>query len=74
MHILQNKGIVHQEVFLSEKVKKCNTSMCNLALEGTPVDTDVDGRIILRWIFRKWEGVVENGWSGLRIGTGGGHL
>jgi hypothetical protein len=22
-------------------------------------DPDVDGRIILRWIFRKWEGVLE---------------
>jgi hypothetical protein len=33
-------------------------------------DPDVDGRIILRWIFRKWEGVVGTGWSGLRIGTG----
>jgi hypothetical protein len=32
-------------------------------------DRDVDGRIILRWIFRKWEGVVGNGWSWLRIGT-----
>ena len=30
--------------------------------------------IILRWIFRKWEGVVRTGWSWLRIGTGGGHL
>jgi hypothetical protein len=30
-------------------------------------DPDVDGRIILRWIFRKWEGVVEAGWSGLRV-------
>jgi hypothetical protein len=37
-------------------------------------DPDLDGRIILRWIFRKWEGVVETGWSWLRIGTGGGHL
>ena len=37
-------------------------------------DPDTDGRIILRGIFRKWEGVVENGWSWLRIGTGGGHL
>ena len=37
-------------------------------------DPDVDGRIILRWIFWKWEGVVETGWSWLRIGTGGGHL
>jgi hypothetical protein len=34
----------------------------------------VDGRIILRWIFRKREGVVGTGWSGLRIGTVGGHL
>ena len=35
-------------------------------------DPDVDGRIILRCIFRKWEGVVGTGWSWLRIGTGGG--
>jgi hypothetical protein len=34
----------------------------------------VDGRIILRWMFRKLEGVVGTGWSWLRIGTGGGHL
>ena len=33
-----------------------------------------NGKIILRWIFRKWEGVVGTGWSWLRIGTGGGHL
>jgi hypothetical protein len=37
-------------------------------------DQDVDGRIILRFIFKKLEGVVGTGWSWLRIGTGGGHL
>jgi hypothetical protein len=37
-------------------------------------DPDVDGRIILRWMFRKLDGVVGTGWSWLRIGTGGGHL
>ena len=37
-------------------------------------DRDVDGRIILRWILRKWEGVVGIGWSWLRIGKGGGRL
>jgi len=36
-------------------------------------DQDVGGRIILRWIFSKLEGVVGTG-SWLRIGTGGGHL
>ena len=36
-------------------------------------DPDVDGRIILRWISGKWDG-VETGWSWLRIGTSGGHL
>ena len=48
-------------------------------LVGKPVgkshfeDPGVDGRIILRWSFRKWEAV----WAGsiwLRIGTGGGHV
>jgi hypothetical protein len=37
-------------------------------------DQDVDRRIILRWIFRKLEGVVGTGWSWLRIGTDGEHL
>ena len=37
-------------------------------------DQDVNGRIILRWILRKREGVVGTGWSLLRIGTGSGHL
>jgi len=26
-------------------------------------DPDVDGRIILIWTFRKWEGVMGTGWS-----------
>jgi len=34
-------------------------------------DPDVDGKIILRWIFEKWEG-METGWSWLRIGRDGG--
>jgi hypothetical protein len=46
----------------------------NLRERGRWGDPDVDGRIIKRWMFRKLEGIVGNGWSGLRIGTGGGHL
>jgi hypothetical protein len=34
-------------------------------------DPGVDGRIILRWIFGKWDVGVWTGWSWLRIGTGG---
>jgi hypothetical protein len=34
----------------------------------------VDGKIILRWIFRKWDVGSWAGSSCLRIGTGGGHL
>jgi hypothetical protein len=37
-------------------------------------DPGVDGRIILRWIFRKWDVVVWTVSSWLRIGTVGGHL
>jgi hypothetical protein len=37
-------------------------------------DSDIDGRIILRWIFRMCDMVVWIGASWLRIGTGGGHL
>jgi hypothetical protein len=37
-------------------------------------DPVVDGRIILRWIFRKWDVGAWTGSSWLRRGTGGGHL
>jgi len=34
-------------------------------------DPGVDGRIILGWIFGKWDVGVWTGWSWLRIGIGG---
>ena len=37
-------------------------------------DHDVDGKMILRWIVRKWEGVVGTGWSWLKTETGGGRF
>jgi hypothetical protein len=37
-------------------------------------DPGVDGRIILRRIFRKWDVGVWTGLSWFRIETGGGHL
>jgi hypothetical protein len=37
-------------------------------------DPSVDGRIILKLIFKKWEGRAWTGLIWLRIGTGGGLL
>ena len=34
----------------------------------------LDVRIILKWIFRKWNGVAWTGWIWLRIETDGGLL
>jgi len=37
-------------------------------------ETGIDRRIILRWIFRKWDLGAWTGSIRLRIGTGGGQL
>jgi len=37
-------------------------------------DSGVDGRIILSWMFRKWDLGIWTGLIWLRIGTGSGHL
>ena len=39
-----------------------------------PGGPGVHGRIILRWIFRKWDVETRTGSIWLRIGTGGGQL
>jgi len=46
----------------------------NLRARGHLGDPSVDGRIMLRWIFRKRDVGVWTGSSWLRISTGGGHL
>jgi hypothetical protein len=34
-------------------------------------DPGVDGRIMLKWIFKKWDGMAWTGFKWLRIGTDG---
>jgi hypothetical protein len=46
----------------------------NLRKRDHWIDPGVDGRIILGWIFRKWDVGVWTVLGWLRIGTGGGHL
>jgi hypothetical protein len=49
-------------------------------LEGNLMERDhwgdpgLDGMVIIRWIFRKWDVGMRTGLSWLRIETGGGHL
>jgi len=37
-------------------------------------DLDLDGRVIFKWIFRKWDPGVWTGFLWIRIRTGGGRL
>jgi len=40
-------------------MKEANLPLNLLLVDLSLGDPDVDGRIILRWIFRIWEGVVD---------------
>jgi hypothetical protein len=57
-----------------EKTGACRIWCGNLSEKENLGDPGVDGKIILRWIFRNLD---VGAWTGLlwfRIGTGGGHF
>jgi hypothetical protein len=67
--------IIYVSVYSQGRIEVCTGCWWgSLRERGHWGDQYVDGRIILRRIFSKLDGVVGTGWSWLRIGTGGGHL
>jgi len=55
-------------------VKKYPVTKNSYSKPLTWTDPSINGRIILRRIFRKWDVGLWTGSIWLRIGTGGGHL
>jgi len=46
----------------------------NIKKRNHLLDRGIEGRIIIRWIFRKWDLGMLTALIWLRIGTDGGHL
>jgi hypothetical protein len=63
MRHVQETGQLHAEFWWGEMMERYHWE-----------DLGLDGRIILKLIFKKWYGEAWTGLLCLKIGTGGGHL
>ena len=61
-------------VRMRERSGVCSILVGNVGERNHLETLGVDGKIILKWIFRKWDVVPRTGSSWLRIGTGDGPL
>jgi hypothetical protein len=59
---------------ISESIGAYRILVGNLRERHHLEDQGLDGKIILRWLFRKWDVTVWTGSFWLRIGTVGGQL
>jgi hypothetical protein len=59
---------------VEERRGACRILVGNLRERDHLEDLCIDGKKILRWIYRKWNGAAWTGLIWLRIGTGGRHL
>jgi len=48
--------------------------VCNVMERDHMEDLGLDGKVVLKWIFREWDGEAWTGLLCFRIGTGGGCL
>jgi hypothetical protein len=65
---------IYRTIILPVVLYGCETWSLTLREKSHLGDPGVDGRIILRWVFRKWNVEAWTGWIWLMIGTGGGLL
>jgi hypothetical protein len=57
---MRGKGEIHTGIWWGNLIERDNLE-----------DPDIDARIILKWIFKKWDGEAWTGFICFRIGTSG---